>query len=111
MWLAKIAKNITVNGKSYKQKTTRGWQLCIEWKDKPPSWERLSDMKESYPVEVSEYAETCIVLVNSSCLEKETEDHSSSQQEIPQVDNKFRIKVPKTVEEALALDKENGNGL
>ena len=26
--------NVTVKGKSYKQKTTRGWQLCIEWKDK-----------------------------------------------------------------------------
>ena len=53
-WLAKI--NI-VNGRSYKQKTTKGWQLCIEWKDKSTSWERLSDMKESYPVEVAEYAE------------------------------------------------------
>ena len=49
--------NVTVNDKSYKQKTTRGWQLCIEWKDKSTSWERLRDMKESYPVEVSEYAE------------------------------------------------------
>ena len=26
-------------------------------KDKSTSWERLSDMKESYPVEVAEYAE------------------------------------------------------
>ena len=50
-------QNVTGNGKSYKQKTTRGWQLCIEWKDKSTSWERLSDMKESYPVEVAEYAE------------------------------------------------------
>ena len=50
-------QNVTGNGKSYKQKTTRGWQLCIEWKDKSTAWERLSEMKESYPVEVAEYAE------------------------------------------------------
>ena len=46
--------DVKLNGKTYKQKTTRGWQLCIEWKDKSTSWERLSDMKESYPVEVAQ---------------------------------------------------------
>ena len=30
---------------------------CIVWKDKSTSWESLSDMKESYPVEVAEYTE------------------------------------------------------
>ena len=55
--VCKDNQDVALNGKSYKQKTTRGWQLCIEWKDKSTSWERLSDMKESYPVEVAEYAE------------------------------------------------------
>ena len=55
--VCKENQNVTVNGKSYKLKTTRGWQLCIEWKDKSTSCERLSDVKESYPVEVAEYAE------------------------------------------------------
>ena len=36
--------------------TTKGWMLCVQWKDKPTAWEKLSDMKESYPVEVVEYA-------------------------------------------------------
>ena len=52
--VCKDNQNVTVNGISYKQKTTRGWQLCIKCKDKSTSWERLSDMKESYPVEVAE---------------------------------------------------------
>ena len=55
--VSKHDQEVTSGGKTYKQKTTRGWQLCIEWKDKSTSWERLSDMKESYPVEVAEYAE------------------------------------------------------
>ena len=29
----------------------------MEWKDKSTSWERLSDLRESYPVEAAEYAE------------------------------------------------------
>ena len=57
MVVCKDNQNVTVNGKSYKQKMTRGKQLCIEWKDKSTSLERLSDMTESYPVEVAEYAE------------------------------------------------------
>jgi hypothetical protein len=36
--------------------TTKGWQLCVEWKDGSTTWERLADLKELYPIEVAEYA-------------------------------------------------------
>ena len=36
--------------------TTKGWKLCVEWKDASTTWERLADLKESYPLEVAEYA-------------------------------------------------------
>ena len=55
--VCKDNQDVTENGKGYRKKATRGWQLCIEWKDKSTTWERLSDMKESYPVKVAEYAE------------------------------------------------------
>jgi hypothetical protein len=42
-------------------KTTKGWHLCVEWKDGTTSWERLADLKESNPVEVAEYAATKIL--------------------------------------------------
>jgi hypothetical protein len=38
------------------KKTTKGWNLCVEWKYGTTIWERLQDLKESNPVEVSEYA-------------------------------------------------------
>ena len=38
------------------RKTTKGWQLCVEWKDGTTSWERLADLKESNPIEVAEFA-------------------------------------------------------
>ena len=109
---------VTVNGKSCKQKTTRGWQLCIEWKDKSTSWERLSDMKESYPVEVAEYAEAVGISDEpgfswwtAHVLNKKQRIIAAVNQRYHMLTHKFGIKVPKTVEEALALDKENGNDL
>src|SRR5687767_14722708 len=47
---------VTVNGRQHHSKTTRGWKMCVEWKDGSTSWERLSDSKESYPIKVAEYA-------------------------------------------------------
>jgi hypothetical protein len=40
------------------RKTTKGWHLCVEWRDGTTSWERRADLKESNPVEVAEYAAT-----------------------------------------------------
>jgi hypothetical protein len=36
--------------------TTRGWQLLVKWKEGGSDWIPLKDLKESYPVEVAEYA-------------------------------------------------------
>jgi hypothetical protein len=38
------------------RKTTKGWHLCVEWKDWTKSWEYLVNIKESNPVEVAKYA-------------------------------------------------------
>jgi hypothetical protein len=35
------------------RKTTKCWNLCVEWKDGTTRWELLLDIKESNPVEVS----------------------------------------------------------
>jgi hypothetical protein len=40
------------------RKTTKGWHLCVEWKDGTTSWESMADLKERNPVEVAEYAAT-----------------------------------------------------
>ena len=39
-----------------KPKSTQGWQLCVRWKDGSTTWEPLSRLKESNPVEIAEYA-------------------------------------------------------
>jgi hypothetical protein len=47
---------VVVNGRKHMRKSTKGWQLCIQWKDGSTSWERLADVKESNPIEVAEHS-------------------------------------------------------
>ena len=37
------------------QQTTRGWDICVEWKDGTSQWIETKDMKNSYPIELAEY--------------------------------------------------------
>ena len=32
------------------------WEIYVLWKDESNTWEKLSDLKDCYPVEVAEYA-------------------------------------------------------
>jgi hypothetical protein len=49
-------QHLYVNGRQHQRKTTKGWKLCVQWKDGTTTWKKLADLKESYPVEVAEYA-------------------------------------------------------
>ena len=51
-----VDRYITVNGRQHHRKTTIGWKLCVLWKDRTSTWERLADLKESYPIDVAQYA-------------------------------------------------------
>jgi hypothetical protein len=44
---------VTLNGRRHRRITTKGWKLCVQWKDGSTSWEPLSDMKEAYPVQTA----------------------------------------------------------
>ena len=37
------------------KRTTKGWELCVLWKDGSTSWESLNDIIDSNPVELAEY--------------------------------------------------------
>ncbi len=45
-----------VNGKKVVSRSTRGWELCCEWKDGSTSWQKLSNLKELHPLQVAEFA-------------------------------------------------------
>jgi len=46
----------TRTGQRRLRRTTQGWDFLVAWKDGTESWVRLADLKESYPVELAEYA-------------------------------------------------------
>ena len=37
-------------------KTTKGWDLCVQWKNGQTSWIALKDMKNGFPIQTAEYA-------------------------------------------------------
>ena len=46
----------TKQGTTRRKRTTRGWDLLVRWKDGTNNWVSLKDLKESYPIELMEYA-------------------------------------------------------
>jgi hypothetical protein len=38
---------VVSNGNRQRKLTTKGWKLCVKWKDGSTSWEALKDLKES----------------------------------------------------------------
>jgi hypothetical protein len=53
---AVLADNGFIPGTNQRHCTMKGWQLLMEWHDGTLNWIPLSEMKESYPLQVAEYA-------------------------------------------------------
>jgi hypothetical protein len=100
------------------RKTTKGWNLSVEWKDGTTIWERLADLKESNPVEFAEYAATKSLLDTADffwctpyVLKKRTRIIVAVTKNYHRQTHKFGIEVPKSWDDCVRLDKENGNTL
>ena len=112
----KIVKD---DGRTYKRRSTAGWELCVTWKDGSTSWEKLSDLKESHPVETAEYAVSQDIISEPAfnwwapfVLKKRNRIISLVKQRQARYlkrNEKFGIRVPKFVEEAKLIDLENDN--
>jgi hypothetical protein len=111
-----MIRYVVVNGRSHPHKTTAGWSLAIEWKDGSTSWEKLNELKESFPIEVAEYAvangicdapafawwfhkvlckdHRIVKVVNSRCLKR---THC------------FWIEIPKTAKRSFEIDVNVGS--
>ncbi len=93
--------------------------MCCQWKDGSTSWENLADLKESHPLETTEYAMTQGIDHEPAfnwwvphILKKRDRIISLVQKRTTlylKRTHKFGIEVPKTLKEALALDHKNGN--
>ena len=104
------------NGRKVRRKSTQGWQLLVEWKEGGSDWITLKDLKESYPVEVAEYAkankiaeEPAFAWWVNNVLKRRNRIISKVKSRYWKTTHKFGIELPHSVEEAFAIDHRNGN--
>jgi hypothetical protein len=109
---------IVSKGNRRRKLTTKGWKLCVKWKDGSTSWEALKDLKESNPVEVAEYAVSAKLVSEPAfawwvpfTLKRRDRIIGKIDARFLKKTHKFGIAVPNTVKEALQMDKENGTSL
>ena len=103
------------------RQSTTGWKLCVLWKDSSTSWENISDLKESHPIETAEYAV-------SQSLEREPSFNfwvpiflkkralvvslvKQRSERYLKYNQNYGFNLTKTVEEELMSHKVNGNML
>lgn len=95
------------------RRTTKGWKLCVSWKDGTTSWEPLCNLKESNPVQVAEYAVTnniadapAFAWWVKDVLRRRARIINAVRSRYLKRTHKFGIQVPKTLTEALQLDRD-----
>ena len=108
----------TSYGTKRKWMTTRGWQLYVELKDGSGDWVELKDLKESYPIELAEYAvrnklddEPAFAWWVKYTLKKRNRIISKVKSKYWQRSHKYGIRIPKSIGEAKLIDQENGDTL
>jgi hypothetical protein len=97
------------------RQTTKGWQLLVQWKDGSTTWTHLKDLKESNPVQVSEYAvanqisdEPGFAWWVKDVLRRRDRIISKVKSRYWLRTHKFGIELPKSTDEALQIDKDTG---
>ena len=108
-------------GRVRQTKSTIGWQLCCQWRDGSTSWQDLSLLKESHPIQTAEFAvaqgidaEPAFNWWVPHTLKKRAaiiKLARSRNARYLKKTHKFGIELPKSVVHALELDRQNGNTL
>ena len=109
---------ITKTGTKRRKETTKGWELLIRWKDGGTDWVALKDIKESYPVQVAEYAisariskEPAFAWWAPSVFKKRNRIITKTKSKYLLRTHKFGIEIPKSVMQARQIDAKCGNTL
>jgi hypothetical protein len=95
--------------------TTRGWKILVLWKDKTTTWIPLKDLKESNPIKAAEYAvankvsdEPAFAWWVRKVLRRRDRIIKKVKSRYWKHTHKFGIELPKSVAEALRVDRNTG---
>ena len=103
------------NGNCIPKRTTKGWKLKARWKHSGKNWIPLKDLKDSNPLEVVAYAQDT-GLVDEPAFAWRVPHFIARQDRIVsklcmskywRTTEKMGITVPRTIEQAYVLDKED----
>jgi hypothetical protein len=107
-----------VNGQRKPKVTTRGWELCVQWKDACMAWVPLKLLKESNPVKVAEYVnangltnEPAFAWWVPFTLKQRDRIIKATKKRYFRQFSKFGLELPKMVQHALEIDNETGTTL
>ena len=100
------------------RETTKGWEILIKWKDGSTNSVTLKDVKESYPVQVAEFVisnhiaeEPAFAWWVPFVMKKRNHILAKVKSKYWLRSHKFRIRIPKSVEEVKKVDNQNRNTL
>ena len=101
------------SGNLHWNRTTHGWKLLVEWKDRSVDWVQLKDLKQSNPVHMAAYSMANEISdePDFNWWDKETLLHrdmiiTKLKYKYWYTPQKFGIRVPKTVKEAYDIDRQ-----
>ena len=108
----------THTGIRRRKQTTRGWQMCVQWKDGSSQWIEMKDLKNSYPIELAEYSinnkihdEPAFAWWVPHTIKKRNYMIGKVKSKYWQRTNKYGLRLPKSVKEAYEIDDENQDSM
>ena len=106
---------ISKNGNRVPKKTTKGWKLCVQWKDGSTDWISLAELKDSNPIELAEYAAANNLLHEPAfnwwaraTLKLRERIIAKVKSRYWKTTHKYGVRLPHSVDEALNIDRETG---
>ena len=107
--------DVSYNGNRVPKKTTKGWQIHVEWKDGNSEWLPLKRIKDNNPVELAEYAvankledEPAFRWWVQDVLRRRSRIIGKMKSKYWRTTHKFGVRLPKDAAEALRIDEETG---
>ena len=107
--------DISSNGNQTPKRTTKGWKLAVQWFDGVISWVSLKELKNSNPIELAEYAvaqridhEPAFNWWVKDTLRRRNRVIAKVKKKYWRTTQKFGIRLPHSVKEALHFDADMG---
>ena len=107
---------VNKSGTKRRKETTKGWEILFSWKDGSTTWSTMKDAKDSYPVQLAEFAiengiadEPAFAWWVPYTIKKKQRIISKIKSKYWEKTHKYGIRIPKSVQDALDIDAKNGN--